>query len=111
VLIRGIVDSGADRTVLPLSLALRLGVAHLLDRTPEVGLGLVGRAFPLWSASSPLHGWVVRADGSAWGPRFRLRPLFADADVALLGRADFFRAFTITFQEHAEPPVYSLEAA
>jgi hypothetical protein len=45
------------------------------------------------------------------GGRLPLDPLFADADVALLGRADFLRAFTITFQEHPETPVYHLDAA
>lgn len=75
------------------------------------GFGIEGHAFATWTSAVPITGQVIAADGSVWGPRFSLDPLFADTDVALLGREDFFRAFTITFQEHPATPVYHLDAA
>jgi hypothetical protein len=110
-LVVAVVDSGADRTVLPLSVALRLAIMDTLERDPADGFGFEGGAFPIWRSSLPLLGQVIANDGTAWGPRFPLAPVFADADIALLGREDFFRAFTITFQEHPAAPVYHLDAA
>jgi hypothetical protein len=88
-----------------------LAIVDTLVRDARAGLGVEGRAFPLWRSSAVLHAQVVTDVGRRWGPRFRLDPMFADADVALLGREDFFRAFTITFQEHATTPVYHLDPA
>jgi hypothetical protein len=105
------VDSGADRTVLPLSVAIRLEVPDTLERGSERGLGAEGHAFPVWSATVPMYGRVVADDGTPWGPRFPLHPMFADTGIPLLGREDFFRAFTVTFQEHPDTPVYHLDAA
>ncbi len=45
----------------------------------------------------------------ALGPQFRLSPAFVDYDGALLGRADFFQAFTVTFQEDRRAPVFHLD--
>jgi hypothetical protein len=36
---------------------------------------------------------------SAWGPTFTLWPFFIDDGSFLLGRADFFGVFTVTFEE------------
>jgi hypothetical protein len=38
-----------------------------------------------------------------WGPVFRLNPAFAEVDAFLWGWADFFRRFTITFEEGPTP--------
>ncbi len=110
-LIRGVVDSGADRTFLPLSVAAKLGIEDALEEHSGGGLGVEGRTFSVWSSTIPIHGRVVTDEGLTWGPRFRLEPLFADLGIALLGRADFFRTFTVTFQEHPAMPVYHLDAA
>ena len=34
-----------------------------------------------------------------WGPRFRLNPAFSEKQAQLLGRADFFQVFSVSFQE------------
>jgi hypothetical protein len=106
-----VVDSGADRTFLPKNVASHLGIGEdELVMTPQGGTGVEGRSFPTWASTVPITGRVVTAAG-LWGPRFPLEPLFADLGLALLGRADFFRAFTVTFQEHPATPVYHLDAA
>lgn len=110
-IVSAVVDSGADRTFLPRDVATRLGIGEdELVMTPRGGTGVEGRSFPTWSSTVPINACVVAATG-IWGPRFRLEPVFADLGIALLGRADFFRAFTITFQEHPATPVYHLDAA
>ena len=109
--ISAMVDSGADRTFLPLSVATRLGITAVLERHRAGGHGIEGRSFSIWTSGVPIHGRVMRPSGEVWGPRFRLEPVFADLGIALLGRADFFRAFTVTFQEHPATPVYHLDAA
>ena len=81
---------------------------------PRGGMGIEGEPFPTWSSPIPIDAWVLAEVGTellVWGPRLRLDPAFADVEIALLGRADFFRAFTVTFQEHAATPVYHLDAA
>jgi hypothetical protein len=110
-LIQALVDSGADRTFLPLSVAADLAIEDELEEHPGGGHGVEGRAFSVWSSPVPIYGRVVTDEGLTWGPRFRLEPVFADLGIALLGRADFFRAFTVTFQEHPATPVYHLDAA
>ena len=106
-----LVDSGADRTFLPMSVAAHLGITEELDEHAAGGHGVEGRTFSTWSSAVPIYGRVVTDEGLIWGPRFRLEPVFADLGIALLGRADFFRAFTVTFQEHPATPVYHLDAA
>jgi hypothetical protein len=44
------------------------------------------------------HDVSTGAD-SAWGPAFTLWPFFIDDGSFLLGRADFFSVFTVTFEE------------
>ncbi len=60
-------------------------------------------------AAAPLIELFALVDSGAWGPQFRLSPAFVDYDVALLGRADFFQAFTVTFQEDLRAPVFHLD--
>jgi hypothetical protein len=60
--------------------------------------------FDLWTSSASILARVREHDRSTgaystWGPAFRLSPWFVDDDeVFLLGRADFFAVFTITFE-------------
>jgi len=113
-LVRAVVDSGADRSFLPRSVATRLGIASDLIPDPRGGMGIEGRSFPTWSSRAPIDAWVLAKVGAelrAWGPCLRLDPIFSDAEIAVLGRADFFRAFTVTFQEHPATPLYHLDAA
>jgi len=95
------VDSGASRTLLPRAIAIQLGIDHLLVADAEDGEG-VGHAFPTWSYPPGLMGQIFldQPDEPLWGLPFRLEPGFAEIDfLALLGRADFFRAFIVRFDE------------
>jgi hypothetical protein len=54
--------------------------------------------------SVPIRAGISTRDVStdadlAWGPAFTLSPFFIDDGSFLLGRADFFSVFTVTFEE------------
>ena len=38
---------------------------------------------------------------AAWGPEINLEPEYAEETIALLGRADFFEKFVVTFDQPA----------
>jgi hypothetical protein len=104
VVLRALVDSGADRTAFPLEIAWQLGIQRdELIMRPGGGRGIKSH-FDVWTTSVPIRAAVSRrvvstgAD-SAWGPAFALSPVFVDGGSFLLGRADFFSVFTVTFQE------------
>jgi hypothetical protein len=104
VVLLGLVDSGADRTILPKLFAAVLGISHTELMEDEIGgSGVGGRKFPTWSSVIPIFGQVVLGSGELWGPVFRLNPAFAEVDAFLWGRADFFRKFKITFEEGPAP--------
>jgi hypothetical protein len=99
-----LVDSGADRTTFPLKIAWDLGIQwdELILR-PGGGRGVKSH-FDVWRSSVPIRAGISRHDvltgaDSAWGPAFTLSPFFIDGGSFLLGRADFFSVFTVTFEE------------
>ena len=104
VLLTALVDSGADRTTFPLKIAWKLGIQrNELILHPEGGRGVKSH-FDVWTSSVPIRAGISRRDvstgaHSAWGPAFTLRPVFIDDSSLLLGRADFFSVFTVTFEE------------
>jgi hypothetical protein len=104
VLLRALVDSGADRTTFPLKIAWRLGIQlNELILHPGGGRGVKSQ-FDVWTSSLLIRAGVSRRDASSgadsvWGPVFTLSPFFIDDDSFLLGRADFFSVFTVTFEE------------
>jgi hypothetical protein len=104
VLLRALVDSGADRTTFPLTIARDLGIQqNELILRPGGGRGVKSR-FDVWRSSVPISARVSRRNvstgaGSAWGPAFTLWPSFIDGGSFLLGRGDFFSVFTVTFEE------------
>jgi hypothetical protein len=76
---------------------------HELTFHRDGGRGVKSR-FDLWTSSVPVRAEVSRLDpatgiDSTWGPGFVLKPTFIDDDSFLLGRADFFSVFTVTFEE------------
>ena len=84
--------------------ALDLGIEddELLPH-PTGGRG-VRSHFDLWTTPVAIKAVVRRQDPvtgtyRVWGPAFSLRPWFVEDDMFLLGRADFFSVFTITFEE------------
>lgn len=101
---RALVDSGADRTTFPLSVAWELGIQQdELILRPGGGRGVKSR-FDVWTSSLPIWAEVSTPNAStgadsAWGPTFTLWPFFIDDGSFLLGRADFFSVFTVTFEE------------
>jgi hypothetical protein len=104
VLLKALVDSGADRTTFPLKVAWDLGIQRdELILRPGGARGVKSR-FDVWTSSVPIRAGVSTHDAStgadaAWGPAFTLRPFFIDGGSFLLGRADFFSVFTVTFEE------------
>jgi hypothetical protein len=104
VLLAALVDSGADRTTLPLEIAWELGIQQNELILRPAGGRSVKSYFDLWTSSVQIRARVRKRDIStgadyAWGPAFTLCPSFIDDDLSLLGRADFFSAFTVTFEE------------
>ena len=102
-IVHALVDSGAWRTLLPMSIATELGIEDKLLEDDERGGG-VGSSFPTWSfPSGGLTGQLHLDDQGLWGRPFPLEPGFAAIEfLPLLGRADFFRAFRIRFDEVRE---------
>ena len=104
VVLTALVDSGADRTTFPLDTAWDLGIQRVeLILHRGGGRGVKSR-FDVWRSSVPIRAGISRRDvstgaHSAWGPAFTLRPVFIDGSSLLLGRADFFSVFTVTFEE------------
>ena len=110
----GLVDSGAEETLLPLEVASRLRLDDLLHDDPHGAEG-VGASFATWRTHVGLRGRLVRQRirdrDVPWGPELRLRPVFARIPIALFGRSDFFPHFRITFESDAVGPIFHLDAA
>ena len=109
------VDSGAFRTCLPKQIAYDLGIGDdELIEDPDGGTG-VGSAFRFWTTTISIRAGIglfaPAPDGSTqpWGPGFALDPAFTETDAFLLGRADFFRAFKVSFAEEADGSVFYLD--
>lgn len=85
----GIVDSGADNSLFDKQIALVLGLT-LDPSTTE----------PLDGVGGTSRGWYYDLFSVA-GKRFPARVCFADwrLDCGLLGRADFFKAFNVGFDQ------------
>lgn len=102
----GLIDSGADGTLLPLSMAADLGLDETRDltETPGGSSGAGGTTFPTWTTKHGITGKIValgRDGAKFWGPEMRLKPVFAHGEQVLLGRSDFFAHFSITFVNHS----------
>lgn len=103
--IAGVVDSGADRTLLPKSLAAELGISgEDLEPTPEGSGGAGGAWFPTWVIPYSIKAQVIvpfpEPRGlEPWGPEMDLTPEFAADTIPLFGREDFFEAFTVTLDQ------------
>ena len=115
VLLTALVDSGADRTTFPLKTARRLGIQRdELILRPGGGRGVKSR-FEVWTSSLPIRAGISRHDvstgaDSSWGAGLTVSPFFVDGGSFLLGRADFFSVFTVTFEE-GRGRVFHLDAS
>jgi hypothetical protein len=87
-----------------------LGVALTEDPGDAEG---VGSSFKTWSApSGSVVGQIVGTFPTGQklvGPKINLNPAFAIGNNLLLGRNDFFQAFTVTFHENAVAPHFHLD--
>lgn len=113
------VDSGASRCFFPLQIAMRLGLTPgelAQDAGQATG---VGSSFNTWSSTLPVRAMVIaylavpgqaQLVPQAWGPEIALQPAFAAEQAFLLGRVDFFKAFTVTFEEIGGVPQFHLDA-
>jgi hypothetical protein len=109
----GLVDSGAEETLLPFEIARRLRLDDQLHEDAHGAEG-VGARFPTWHTHVAVRGRLLRPRirdfDTPWGPELRLRPVFAEISVALLGRSDFFPHFRITFETDRIGPIFHLDA-
>jgi hypothetical protein len=98
----GIVDSGADATLLNRRIAAQLGISDTdLVEQPAMG-GAAGNRFKVWTTRARVSCQVLAVQAGTlgpWGPRFALYPSFAEDGEVLLGRSDFFEQFVVTFDQ------------
>jgi hypothetical protein len=112
-MIGGDIDSGSDRSLIPMEYLSDLGLERTdLKENEEKGMASDGNTFPTWSTRSiAVTGQVVLpsdGDFNPWGPIFRLRPYFAETGSLLLGQLDFFAAFDVHFDNTSDGPTLEL---
>jgi hypothetical protein len=95
IMVSGLVDTGADRSVLPIDYAEELG--YTVDDLAPVEVGQVEGSASAWLAEKPCEAFV---DGIP-SIRFEIEPLFVASLNALWGRADLMMNFTVSVSERA----------
>lgn len=93
IVISGLVDTGADRSVLPIDYAEELG--YTVDDLAPVEVGQVEGSASAWLAKKPCKAFV---DGIP-EIEFEIAPLFVASLNVLWGRADLMMNFTISVSE------------
>jgi hypothetical protein len=93
LLISGLVDTGANRSVLPIDYAQTLG--YKVDDLTPVEIGQVEGSASAWVAQKPCQAFV---DGIP-SVEFKTEPLFVAGLNALWGRADLMMNFTVSVSE------------
>ena len=93
IMISGLVDTGADRSVLPIDYAEELG--YTVDDLAPVEVGQVEGSASAWLAQKPC-GAIV--DGIP-ELEFEITPLFVASLNALWGRADLMMAYRVSVSE------------
>lgn len=89
---RALVDSGADVSLMPLEWVQRLRFAqeHAVEQLVETASG---------AGTVATYDDVVRLTIARTRRSVNVGAVFADVPFMLLGRADFFRAFRVLFDE------------
>ena len=108
-------DSGAWKSSFPLEIAADLGIGDdELIEDLHGGIG-VGSHFRVWNTTASIRAGIglfeldANGDEQGWGPGFPLSPAFTEHDAFLLGRADFFRSFTVTFETGDAGQVFHID--
>jgi Aspartyl protease len=91
--ILGLVDTGADRSVLPIDYAEELG--YTVDDLAPVDVSQVEGTASAWVAKKPCEAFV---DGLP-DIKFKIEPLFVASLNALWGRTDLMMTFTVGVSE------------
>jgi hypothetical protein len=108
------VDSGAARSMFPMQVAQRLGIATSLTQDKTGAVGVEGENFPTWSYPSSLQAQILQVQrepvgaSAPWGDQFVLNPAFSDKSAFLLGREDFFAIFRVEFNPGNPLPTFSI---
>jgi hypothetical protein len=89
----GLVDSGADKTVLPLDYAQLLG--YKPEELTSVQVGQVEGSADAWDAQVPCEAHVNGIEAV----KFEIKPLFVTTLDALWGRADFMATYVVSISE------------
>jgi hypothetical protein len=106
IMVSGLVDTGADRSVLPIDYAEELG--YTVDDLAPVEVGQVEGSASAWLTKKPCDAFV---DGIP-DIKFEIKPLFVASLNALWGRADLMMAYTISVSEkHQELTLHFTDRA
>lgn len=89
----GLVDSGADKSVLPIDYAQLLG--YEAEDLTSVEVGQVEGSASAWDAQTPCEAFV----NGIPDVRFEIKPLFVATLDALWGRADLMATYRISISE------------
>jgi hypothetical protein len=89
----GLVDTGADKSVLPIDYAQLLG--YKVEDLAPVEVGQVEGSASAWDAQKPCEAFV---NGVA-SVKFEIQPLFVATLDALWGRADLMMTYVVSVSE------------
>ena len=99
----GLIDSGADNTLVPFAAVAPLGVDFTKLPAGAGGSG-AGGALDIRQCKG-----VIRWDKIVLMTEFMVAEPGKGPDSVLLGRADFFRLYVPRFHWHKNPPVFDLD--
>lgn len=94
--ISGLVDTGADKSVLPVDYAEILG--YKVDDLVPVEVGQVEGSVSAWEARKPCEAFVSGAEAV----KFEVSPLFVATLNALWGRSDLMITYEVSVSEKAQ---------
>jgi hypothetical protein len=103
--VSGLVDSGADKTVLPIDYAELLGYSD--DELERVEVGQVEGSVSAWDSKRPCRASVAGLSSV----EFEMQPIFVATLDALWGRADLMGTFVVSIAEREKELMLHLPEA